>query len=120
MTLEDFRRNQQRAGRSASEGKGAHPRQDPGDLLVTVEVEVPAELSEGARGRRKHCGLRGVHDPRAEVDSKGWRCVMASQLDDDQPVYVISVASELSGLHPQNAAAVYEQLGLVSPDRAGT
>ena len=31
-------------------GKGAHPKgKTPGDLLVTVEVEVPAELSEGAR-----------------------------------------------------------------------
>lgn len=43
---------------------------------------------------------------------------MTSQLDDDQPVYVISVASELSGLHPQTLRQ-YERLGLVSPDRAG-
>ena len=43
---------------------------------------------------------------------------MASQLDDDQPVYVISVASELSGLHPQTLRQ-YERLGLVSPDRTG-
>lgn len=42
---------------------------------------------------------------------------MAS-LDDDQPVYVISVASELSGLHPQTLRQ-YERLGLVSPDRSG-
>lgn len=39
-------------------------------------------------------------------------------LDDDQPVYVISVASELSGLHPQTLRQ-YERLGLVSPDRRG-
>ena len=43
---------------------------------------------------------------------------MASQLDDDQPVYVISVASELSGLDPQTLRQ-YERLGLVSPDRTG-
>lgn len=43
---------------------------------------------------------------------------MTSQLDDDQPVYVISVASELSGLHPQTLRQ-YERLGLVSPDRTG-
>jgi MerR family transcriptional regulator/heat shock protein HspR len=43
---------------------------------------------------------------------------MANQLDDDQPVYVISVASELSGLHPQTLRQ-YERLGLVSPDRTG-
>ncbi len=43
---------------------------------------------------------------------------MARPLDDDQPVYVISVASELSGLHPQTLRQ-YERLGLVSPDRTG-
>lgn len=43
---------------------------------------------------------------------------MARTLDDDQPVYVISVASELSGLHPQTLRQ-YERLGLVSPDRSG-
>ena len=43
---------------------------------------------------------------------------MTRQLDDDQPVYVISVASELSGLHPQTLRQ-YERLGLVSPDRTG-
>ena len=44
--------------------------------------------------------------------------MMARQLDDDQPVYVISVAAELSGLHPQTLRQ-YERLGLVSPDRTG-
>jgi MerR family transcriptional regulator, heat shock protein HspR len=37
--------------------------------------------------------------------------------DDDMPVFVISVAAELSGLHPQTLRA-YDRLGLVSPDRA--
>jgi MerR family transcriptional regulator, heat shock protein HspR len=35
---------------------------------------------------------------------------------DDLPVYVISVAAELSGMHPQTLRA-YEKLGLVSPGR---
>jgi MerR family transcriptional regulator/heat shock protein HspR len=39
------------------------------------------------------------------------------QLTDDTPVYVISVAAQLSGLHPQTLRA-YDRLGLVSPDRA--
>jgi MerR family transcriptional regulator/heat shock protein HspR len=38
-------------------------------------------------------------------------------LTDDTPVYVISVAAQLSGLHPQTLRA-YDRLGLVSPDRA--
>ena len=35
---------------------------------------------------------------------------------DDMPVYVISVAAQLSGMHPQTLRA-YERLGLVSPGR---
>ncbi|WP_034266907.1 heat shock protein transcriptional repressor HspR [Actinospica robiniae] len=35
----------------------------------------------------------------------------------DSPVYVISMAAELSGLHPQTLRQ-YDRLGLVSPDRA--
>jgi MerR family transcriptional regulator, heat shock protein HspR len=38
-------------------------------------------------------------------------------LDDNTPVFVISVAAQLSGLHPQTLRA-YDRLGLVSPDRA--
>src|SRR5918911_3378135 len=36
---------------------------------------------------------------------------------DDTPVYVISVAAQLSGLHPQTLRQ-YDRLGLVSPGRA--
>ena len=36
---------------------------------------------------------------------------------DDAPVYVISMAAELSGRHPQTLRQ-YDRLGLVSPDRA--
>jgi len=35
---------------------------------------------------------------------------------DDMPVYVISVAAQLSGMHPQTLRA-YEKLGLVTPGR---
>ena len=38
-------------------------------------------------------------------------------LTDDTPVYVISVAAQLSGLHPQTLRA-YDRLGLVSPGRS--
>lgn len=37
--------------------------------------------------------------------------------DDDAAVYVISIASQLSGLHPQTLRQ-YDRLGLVSPGRA--
>jgi MerR family transcriptional regulator/heat shock protein HspR len=39
------------------------------------------------------------------------------EVADDSPVYVISVAAELSGLHPQTLRA-YDRLGLVSPGRS--
>ncbi len=38
------------------------------------------------------------------------------ELTDESPVYVISVAAQLSGLHPQTLRQ-YDRLGLVSPDR---
>jgi len=39
-----------------------------------------------------------------------------SQPDDDAGVYVISVAAEISGMHPQTLRQ-YDKLGLVSPSR---
>ena len=45
---------------------------------------------------------------------------MASPFEpsDDLPVYVISVAAELSGMHPQTLRE-YERRGLVCPGRSG-
>ena len=37
--------------------------------------------------------------------------------DEDSPVYVISIAAQLSGLHPQTLRQ-YDRLGIVSPGRA--
>jgi MerR family transcriptional regulator/heat shock protein HspR len=42
--------------------------------------------------------------------------VKDSQPDDDAGVYVISVAAEISGMHPQTLRQ-YDKLGLVSPSR---
>ncbi len=39
------------------------------------------------------------------------------RLPEEAPVYVISVAAELSGMHPQTLRQ-YDRLGLVSPGRA--
>ncbi len=38
--------------------------------------------------------------------------------DGDQPVFVISVAAQLTGMHPQTLRG-YDRIGLVSPGRAG-
>ena len=37
---------------------------------------------------------------------------------DDEPLYVISVAADMAGMHPQTLRQ-YDRLGLVSPGRAG-
>ena len=41
---------------------------------------------------------------------------LEKRVDDDAALYVISVAAELSGLHPQTLRQ-YDRLGLVSPGR---
>jgi MerR family transcriptional regulator/heat shock protein HspR len=50
------------------------------------------------------------------MDGRGGHSRNPYQLTDDSPVYVISVAAQLSGLHPQTLRQ-YDRLGLVSPDR---
>ncbi|WP_324649322.1 heat shock protein transcriptional repressor HspR [Georgenia sp. H159] len=42
---------------------------------------------------------------------------MAGPIDDDAPIYVISVAAELAGMHPQTLRQ-YDRLGIVTPQRA--
>ena len=42
----------------------------------------------------------------------------APQPGPDAAVYVISVAAELTGLHPQTLRA-YERMGLITPGRTG-
>lgn len=47
---------------------------------------------------------------------RGFAGRAAYELTEESPVYVISVAAQLSGLHPQTLRQ-YDRLGLVSPDR---
>ncbi|MBB0246780.1 MerR family transcriptional regulator [Streptomyces alkaliphilus] len=54
--------------------------------------------------------------PRSETPFGGARYDNPYELNDDTPVYVISVAAQLSGLHPQTLRQ-YDRLGLVCPDR---
>ncbi len=42
----------------------------------------------------------------------------ARRVSDDEPIYVISVAAEMAGMHPQTLRQ-YDRLGLVSPRRTG-
>ncbi|WP_377270439.1 heat shock protein transcriptional repressor HspR [Peterkaempfera sp. SMS 1(5)a] len=62
-------------------------------------------------------GLPGGPRPSRTTDGSGGIPRNPYQLTEDTPVYVISVAAQLSGLHPQTLRQ-YDRLGLVSPDRA--
>ena len=97
-------------------GKGA-PRADgtSGDLLATVEVQVPAVLDEAAR--------EAVEAYREATAGKPLRAGLFEDADvvsftqppgPDAAVYVISVAAQLTGLHPQTLRT-YERIGLITP-----
>jgi MerR family transcriptional regulator/heat shock protein HspR len=66
---------------------------------------MPERMSE-YRERRKGAGSAG-----ADQGRDGW-----ADRDVDQAVYVISVAAELTGMHPQTLR-VYERKGLLDPSR---
>ena len=85
-----------------------------GDLLATVEVQVPATLSDTAREALEayRAGHRAIVPARRAADG---RAVNAFGVPaPDAAVYVISVAAELTGLHPQTLRA-YERMGLLTP-----
>src|SRR5215472_1263952 len=71
-------------------------------------------------GRRRPAPTRGPRFSRTRTPNHDHRKEMTLtsqfELTDDTPVYVISVAAQLSGLHPQTLRA-YDRLGLVSPGR---
>jgi MerR family transcriptional regulator/heat shock protein HspR len=60
-----------------------------------------------------------VADARAgtgRLRGSGLRIEVDLQVDEDTPVFVISVAAQLAGMHPQTLRQ-YDRLGLVSPGR---
>src|SRR5688500_7783462 len=69
--------------------------------------------------RRPRARIRGpscARPRREHEDTMDGRRRNPYELTEETPVYVISVAAQLSGLHPQ-ALRQYDRLGLVSPDR---
>lgn len=60
--------------------------------------------------RRSNDARRGAVPEDVRADPR------ALDLDDDSPVFVISVAARLAGMHPQTLRQ-YDRIGLVSPDR---
>ena len=84
-----------------------------GDLLVTIDVVVPD------RARRAPArGGRGAGRARSPT-TRARRCSRSSTtggapMADTRALYVISVAAELAGVHPQTLR-IYERKGLVEP-----
>ena len=76
-----------------------------GDLIVTVDVVVPQTLSaESAGGRRSRGGTTDAAPSPLGGDMAVHR---------NPAVYVISVAAERAGMHPQTLR-IYERKGLWS------
>ena len=101
-------------------GRGIEPAKgEPGDLLVTFDVEVPKHLTDeqrqavealaGAFAREPACGI-WASDRFREVSD------VANQEQTDRALYIISVAAELAGVHPQTLR-IYERKGLIEPPR---
>ncbi|MBL7552822.1 helix-turn-helix transcriptional regulator [Frankia sp. AgB1.9] len=71
-----------------------------------------ADDSQGAPGHRAGLGApRGAGRSSYPLPGRG-----GPAHDDDAPVYVISIAAELAGMHPQTLRS-YDRLGLVTPGR---
>lgn len=67
--------------------------------------------SEAARSGDVTAGLAGGRDSFAPPGP-----IPGPAHDDDAPVYVISIAAQLAGMHPQTLRS-YDRLGLVTPGR---
>ena len=96
-------------------GKGAPKRSGNGDLLVTVNVDVPTKLSK--REKELLGELEQARDGFAA--GRPGSDVMAENeigIERERAVYVISVAAELAGVHPQTLR-IYERKGLLRPHR---
>ena len=92
-----------------------------GDLLVTVDVQVPVNLTAAQREAIGNLATTLDEDPRAAFfaadggsTKAGRRRVMEGT--DARALYVISVAAELAGVHPQTLR-IYERKGLLAPAR---
>ena len=105
-------------------GRGVKGRHGTGDLLAKVSVVVPQRLTDAARAavealRAEEAGRRPAR--RALRAGHGLRTMTPMSFsafgpDDDTPVFVISVAAELAGMHAQTLRQ-YDRLGLVTPSR---
>lgn len=97
-----------RAATSWSPSRSRSPR--------TCRARLATPWRRIARQPRARTHGRSCSRPRREHEQMDGRRRNPYELTEETPVYVISVAAQLSGLHPQTLRQ-YDRLGLVSPDR---
>ena len=93
-------------GRGIQRGSG-----DPGALLVTFDVVVPPELDDDARQAVEELAEQAARQPTRVPGG-----VSMANDSRDRALYIISVAAELAGVHPQTLR-IYERKGLIEPSR---
>ena len=89
-----------------------------GDIRYRLLIDVPSSLSkEQARGRRRAGDGDQRQPAREPALAEEVSAAMADSPDRDRGVYMISVAAELAGMHPQTLR-IYETRGLITPKRS--
>ena len=109
-------RGQGVAGETTDRTTHRRPKRKGGDLLVTVDV-VGADRSSTSAQREAVEALAAAFadDPRARAVREA-AATEGALMADTRALYVISVAAELAGVHPQTLR-IYERKGLLAPAR---
>ena len=108
-------------GEGAPKGKGG----GRGDIRYRLEIEVPKDLTEeqhkaveelvGGAQRARPAGRAAAQGGRVMATYR--RARSKSTFDEEQGVFMISVAAELAEMHPQTLR-MYETRGLIAPKRS--
>ena len=107
-------RPRQAAARCAAAARPCRTSDKKGDLLVRLDLVVPQKLSRAQKDAlEKFAALDGAHDLALRPLRQG---VTAMASTDTTPKYMIGVAAQLVGMHPQTLR-LYEARGLVTPRR---
>ena len=102
-----------RQGHAQAQGR---PRQT---CWCKLRVQIPGKLTKDQKQLFEKLAAT-FPDPRSTAELSrtvdGGDPVMRQHHDDDRPLFMISVAAELAGMHPQTLR-LYERRGLVRPQR---
>ena len=88
-----------------------------GDIHYRLNIDVPSSLSREQAEAVDELASVIDGNPRERLLSQRPVISMAQSPDSDRGVYMISVAAELAGMHPQTLR-IYESRGLITPKRS--